>query len=255
MSNDNKTLADVQPGGRVRLGGQAALKRLHAHLTAYPPPCNPEDVAVLGAALSAQPSPGGQGDALAMIQRYDDACIAFTLSVTDDRCDDTKRRELRRAVAAARNEVVFALAARQPVGEPVDDYDSAFQEANRPPYLVDAAGIYALQSFLTVAEEFRRSAEPYIEAINEGACGGEDEVSEAFDTQLARAKEAVSRSVVYTAPPVQAVDLDELRRAACVVNVVGQIDGHDVVRRESVLDVIDTRRQRLIDSQAVGNGN
>lgn len=54
--------------------------------------------------------------------------------------------------------------------------------------------------------------------------------------------------------PAQAVDLDELRRAACVVNVVGQIDGHDVVRRDSVLDVIDTRRQRLINSQAVGNG-
>lgn len=98
------------------------------------------------------------------------------------------------------------LAARQPVGEPVDDYDSAFQEADRPPYLVDAAAIYALESFLTVAEEFRRSAEPYMEAINEGGCGGEDEVSEAFDTQLARAKEAVSRAVVYAALPAQAVD-------------------------------------------------
>jgi len=47
-------------------------------------------------------------------------------------------------------------------------------------------------------------------------------------------------------PPAQAVDLGELRRAVCVVNVVGQIDGHDVVRRNSVLDVI--------DSKAVGNG-
>lgn len=53
------------------------------------------------------------------------------------------------------------------------------------------------------------------------------------------------------AAPAQAVDLDELRRTVCVVNVVGQIDGHDVVRRNSVLDVIDTRRQRLADSQAV----
>ncbi len=48
----------------------------------------------------------------------------------------------------------------------------------------------------------------------------------------------------------QAVDLDELRRAVCVVGVVGQIDGHDVVRRNSVLDVIDVRRQRQIESQA-----
>lgn len=46
--------------------------------------------------------------------------------------------------------------------------------------------------------------------------------------------------------PAQAVDLEELRRAVCVVGVVGQIDGHDVVRRNSVLDVI--------DSKAVGNG-
>lgn len=56
------------------------------------------------------------------------------------------------------------------------------------------------------------------------------------------------------APPAQAMDLDELRRAACAVGVVGQIDGHDVVRRNSVLDVIDNRLQRLIDSQAVRNG-
>lgn len=55
----------------------------------------------------------------------------------------------------------------------------------------------------------------------------------------------------YAAPPALAVDLDELRRAVCVVNVVGQIDGHDVVRRNSVLDVIDNRRQRLIESRAV----
>lgn len=56
----------------------------------------------------------------------------------------------------------------------------------------------------------------------------------------------------YAAQPAQAVDLKELRRAVCVVGVVGQIDGHDVVRRNSVLDVIDVRRQQQIDSQAVG---
>lgn len=54
--------------------------------------------------------------------------------------------------------------------------------------------------------------------------------------------------------PAQAVDPDELRRAVSVVNVVGRVDGHDVVRRDSVLDVIDTRRQRLTDSKVVGNG-
>lgn len=52
--------------------------------------------------------------------------------------------------------------------------------------------------------------------------------------------------------PAQTVDLDELRRAVCVVGVVGHIDGHDVVRRSSVPDVLDVRRRRKVDSQAVG---
>ncbi|WP_285317440.1 hypothetical protein [Stenotrophomonas maltophilia group sp. Smal35] len=114
MSNDIKTLADAQPGGRVRLGDAPERCRECRHTTFEE---HPDGHICVHCKLivAAQPSPGGQGDALAMIQRYDDACIAFTLSVTDERCDDTKRRELRRAVTAARNEVVFALAARQPV--------------------------------------------------------------------------------------------------------------------------------------------
>lgn len=35
--------------------------------------------------------------------------------------------------------------------------------------------------------------------------------------------------------------LRELRRAVLAVKVVGQIDGHDVVRRASVIDIIDQR--------------
>lgn len=62
--------------------------------------------------------------------------------------------------------------------------------------------------------------------------------------------EGYAPPTVQPAPAAQAVDLDELRRAVCVVSVVGQINGHDVVRRNSVLDVIDVRRRRLIDSQS-----
>ena len=36
-------------------------------------------------------------------------------------------------------------------------------------------------------------------------------------------------------------DHNELRRALCVIGVVGEIDGHPVIRRESVLNIIDTR--------------
>ncbi|WP_242877298.1 hypothetical protein [Stenotrophomonas maltophilia] len=73
MSNDNKTLADVQPGGRVRLGDSlpplpepsvtgygfdSVLRRIPMPgFTAE----QMRDYAL--AALSAQPSPGGQGDA------------------------------------------------------------------------------------------------------------------------------------------------------------------------------------------------
>lgn len=217
MSNDKTTLADVQPGGRVRLGDQAlstseGARRYVADFFATQlrrqdfgdyilTELAADFACALAQHLSAQPSPGGQGDALAeailrMADHYAKQAEVSRRTVNEAAWLSQIAHELR------------IIAARQPVGEPVDDYDSAFQDVDRPPYLVDAAGIYALKSFLTVAEEFRRSAEPYIEAINEGACGGEDEVSEAFDTQLARAKEAISRSVIYAAPPAQALSQD-----------------------------------------------
>ncbi|PNY71530.1 hypothetical protein C1750_14895 [Stenotrophomonas pavanii] len=264
MSNDNtvpaamadqadlvlgkRTLADAQPGGGVRLGNQAALKRLHAHLTAYPPPCNPEHVAVLGAALSAQPSPGGQGEAL-----HDAVGRIFG-------CDGSPWRT--RDVAAVLRDYA-ALAARQPVGEPVDDYDSAFQEPDHAPYLVDAAGYYALQSFLTVAEEFRRSAGPHIEAINEGGSAGDDEISEVFDSHLNHAKRAVSRSTMYAAPPAQAVDLADFKalyRAYVRLLESGRDRIRDLGGTCDPVDVMEANdidlqaARRVLDSQAVGNG-
>lgn len=183
--------------------------------------------------LSAQPSPGGQGDARETFsqwwaQQSDDIANLYAYEIARLGWDGALAarqpvgisaewvlgylttdapEESREAIRNAFAEYAALSGARQPVREPVDDYDSAFKDSERPPYLVDAAGHYALKSFLTVAEEFRRSAEPYIEAINEGACGGEDEVSEAFDTQLSRAKEAISRSATYAAPPAQAVEL------------------------------------------------
>ncbi len=75
MSNDNKTLADAQPGGRVRLGDQAERARFEAwaesegwYAVAYRPDrdapyaLNAVEFAwqAWQAALSAQPSPGGQ---------------------------------------------------------------------------------------------------------------------------------------------------------------------------------------------------
>ncbi|MEN6650728.1 hypothetical protein [Stenotrophomonas hibiscicola] len=297
MSNDKTTLADVQPGGRVRLGdrpkdgevlvkvlgltgsGKSAIageieilckalglevewvngdeeKRLtHADwigaLEMYKPKVVIAEQNIPRAALSAQLSPGGQGG-LNYERMFVDACAALAEVSRELGCDPEQGGA--EPILAAISELREALAARQPVGEPVDDYDSAFQEPDHPPYLVDAAGYYALQSFLTVAEEFRRSAEPYIEAINEGACGGEDEVSQAFDTQLARAKEAVSRSVAYAAPPAQAVNLGGLREILESWKNSDYPFSYEGQCAQRALDACIADLKRWLDSQAVGNG-
>jgi len=119
MSTD-KTLADVQPGGRVRLG-DAPWPEIDAILAdAYS--AGAEGLPFEGiarraavrkavAVLSTQPSPGGQGDALV----------------------DTARRNIRQFISKASfsnsvdkqaalscvDVLEEALSARQPVGEPV----------------------------------------------------------------------------------------------------------------------------------------
>lgn len=119
MTTDNKTLADVQPGGMVRLGDQLVLAKLVGAaglMLAEIDTCGHEvDPAYRHtlyeaweegkAALSAQPSPGGQ-DALKAL----DDLAAFC-------SDDTATVDRHVAVIRA------ALAARQPVGEPA--YNSA----------------------------------------------------------------------------------------------------------------------------------
>lgn len=114
MSNDIKTLENVQPGGRVRLG-DAPWPEIDAILAdAYS--AGAEGLPFEGiarraavraavAALSAQPSPGGQ-DALAeaarrVISDVDSGDYGGTISM------------------ATYDALVSALAARQPVGEPV----------------------------------------------------------------------------------------------------------------------------------------
>ncbi|UXB22810.1 hypothetical protein K7567_12745 [Stenotrophomonas maltophilia] len=115
MSNDNKTLADVQPGGRVRLGDQTRVTisddLLSRMAYAIPGAVETTDKAKAVAArvvdiyLSAQPSPGGQGGladaARRVISDVDSGDYGGTISM------------------ATYDALVAALAARQPVGEPV----------------------------------------------------------------------------------------------------------------------------------------
>ncbi|HEL4234667.1 TPA: hypothetical protein UM516_000933 [Stenotrophomonas maltophilia] len=97
------TLADAQPGGRVRLGDQTERARFEAWANA-----NPGATAWDGwqAALSAHPSPGGQ-------DAHD--CLASTLGDLFMRgwIDDVSGKLIGEA---ARKDMAAALAARQPVG-------------------------------------------------------------------------------------------------------------------------------------------
>lgn len=242
MTNDNKPLADVQPGGRVRLGDQAALKRLHAHLTAYPPPCNPEDVAVLGAALSAQPSPGGQGDAL-----HDAVGRIFG-------CDGSPWRT--RDVATVLREYA-AIAARQPVGEPADAIDRI-----------------ALLLYL-------RSCNRRADGMPMQEWGPMDEHLKDYYRRDARNYEALRNTALwpagrenYAAPTAQAVDLGAVRAllqrrieqwrshlpadpgapAPREIETKGEHDYNNDVRiyREGIAVMEEVLSK--IDSQAVGNG-
>ncbi len=127
MSNDNKTLADVQPGGRVRLGDQALstsegarryvadffATQLRRHdFSGYILTELAADFAcALAQHLSAQPSPGGQGDS-----RSERAATFLRQYLTYLR--SSPRQGLRPRwcdVYEALEVAIEALAARQPV--------------------------------------------------------------------------------------------------------------------------------------------
>jgi len=130
MSNDNKTLADVQPGGRVRLGDQAERARFEAR-----PQAREFEIQKDGSGeylsevthgawlawkyLSAQPSPGGQ-DALAALQQdYDKLLDSFNRQV--EVAEKIAGRALQQDDRI--EELEEALAARQPVGDEEQPYN------------------------------------------------------------------------------------------------------------------------------------
>ncbi|WP_414616122.1 hypothetical protein [Stenotrophomonas geniculata] len=110
------TLADVQPGGRVRLGDQAERARFEAFLRGNPLIALSAGTAwqVWQAALSAQPSPGGQGG-LNYERMFVDACATLAEVSRELGCDPEQGGA--EPILAAIAELREALAARQPVGE------------------------------------------------------------------------------------------------------------------------------------------
>lgn len=135
MSNDKKTLADAKPGGRVRLGNAllpcpfcgAPAERIDFGIGSGENEggsciactvCQHSGPIEFGykenfisnwnrRTLSAQPSPGGQGDALVTEKMVDAACLAYF-----DIAEDAVAVDYTCMEAALR----AALAARQPVG-------------------------------------------------------------------------------------------------------------------------------------------
>ncbi|WP_353089148.1 hypothetical protein [Stenotrophomonas sepilia] len=137
MSTD-KTLADVQLGGRVRLGDQAERARFEAwaraqsyrggniltdrdadHPDVYSDPLAQLTWKSWKDALSAQPSPGGQGDALELLERYDWAVSALDAELNEGWDEGGRRARLQSDRDEVRAELIAAITARQPVGEPV----------------------------------------------------------------------------------------------------------------------------------------
>lgn len=226
MSNDNKTLADVQPGGRVK-PGDAPWPEIDAILAdAYSAGAvglpfegiaRRHAVRAAVAALSAQPSPGGQGDALeALAKEMDEfrttwgtiGMREFGYFVDTLKAALAARQPVRIYGCCAQREGELHttecpnlrhLAARQPVGEPV-----AWMTHHDEPML-----------FPTAAE-----ASAY--------CDDDEQPVPLFRS------------------PAQAVDLGQFRPAVRAMGLYA----------EEPEDVDEAKRlMALIDSQAVGNGN
>lgn len=161
MSNDNKTLADVQPGGRVRLGDSlpplpgprvtgydfdSVLRRVtmtgytaeqmqdyaRAALSAQPSP----GATALGLPIVVdptmppdtfevrQPSPGGQGDALAMIGANLRSILSLAAKMGGGAHPLTVAN-IHHEADHALQLLAAALAARQPVDELHDEIEDA----------------------------------------------------------------------------------------------------------------------------------
>ncbi|MBH1688944.1 hypothetical protein I5U86_00565 [Stenotrophomonas maltophilia] len=326
----NKTLADVQPGGRVRLGDRAERARFEEWYVqnAFDYEANPigsRDCALMrkawNAALSAPPSPGGQGDALATLidqwmaraDRHEasaleaDSIGGMQMAVA---VHEARAAELNAAVHSLKE----ALAARQPVGEPVAYTSEAQLNAVR----VSGDGImsqrnakwriplYAAPPAQAVSQDWHHIANEWADAATNGvqwlrnirdgastvadalACmesnveriqqikpqpvGGavaywlavdKDGIVEfGMSADDGNAGQAARQEVndfingplhdggvphrlvgVYTAPPAQAVDLEQFRPAVCAMGLYAE-EPEDVDEAKRLL--------ALIDSQAVG---
>lgn len=281
-----KTLADVQPGGMVRLGDQRSdlvpgivrcakcqFQLVRSNLNMHdgtvtagdsktepcPNGCGPlwpvtwetwaregwaeaERLHLENAALSAQPSPGGQ-DALDCIGRIEEA-IEFRVP-----------HDIYAAVHGDLAELKAALAARQPVGE----VSVKKEDANNYCLILRALGMeeegdpVAEVRALIDARDRQPVGEPVARSIIEEFVQCAD-VGRAPGKLLAQARDYLA------APPAQAVDLGQFREAIAEwrsnwANYGRTMTsaGRDTSKARRNVDEAD-RLLALIDGKAVGNG-
>lgn len=169
------------------------------------------------AALSAQPSPGGQGG-LNYERMFVDACAALAEVSRELGCDPEQGGA--EPILAAIAELRESVAARQSVGEPV-------------------------------AEAIEQLADD-VESCVSDACGylasdsGWDDYGIYRDDAAARYRALPDRIRALAAAPAQVVDLERFRPA--VMTALGLSSPYGL-ERETLNELLD-----LIDSQAVGNG-
>ncbi|QGM11144.1 hypothetical protein EIELFIGP_01719 [Stenotrophomonas maltophilia] len=233
------------------------------------------------AALSAQPSPGGQGG-LNYERMFVDACAALAEVSRELGCDPEQGGA--EPILAAIAELRESVAARQPVGEPVaeaieqlaDDVESCVSDACG--YLAsdsgwDDYGIYrddAAERYRALPDRIRALSAPpaqadqeYLESLDralEGVIDERDRYHEMADDLAGHIaaitgvdigehssancpwQNAIEAAEEYQ--PAQAVDLERFRPA--VMTALGLSSPHGL-ERETLNELLD-----LIDSQAVG---
>ncbi|MGE8268002.1 MAG: hypothetical protein ACN6PT_03440 [Stenotrophomonas geniculata] len=253
MSNDIKTLENVQPGGRVRLGDQAERARFEAwaHAQSYRggnimadrdavhPDVYADPIAQLTwkswkAALSAQPSPGGQD-------------VLFIEELA----------ELRRLVPSvnqkhALDAAIAALAARQPVeteeNVAADTYWTVAEMIE--PHIQDGALPASVHDSVAILlDHWLKTRQPVGEPF--GYCAdfdpGAHEFSHTFYYLAPGETVPAGCTAFYAGPPAQAVDLGQFREA---IESLKDAALHDRDPGPAVNAY--NRVLALIDSQAVG---
>ncbi|KRG61570.1 hypothetical protein [Stenotrophomonas maltophilia] len=292
MTTDNKTLADVQPGGRVRLLDQTPFVfarfvngvRMAEGVTiekernltdamkvaakvASKGPNGEVPVLVHVAALSAQPSPGGQ-DALREAAEFARRVLAEIYATYQ-----VKIGPFASQAQLANVKLGAALAARQPAGEPVA-YMVRWKTAGgfglewpkNMQYFRDRADEYEIVPLYAQPAQAVNTPQPVafdypkFNAVGMG-CVLEDRgvhflidaAQCGFDEALGQMKATLeSIGPLYAAPPAQTVDLGQFRALA----EFGEEFAFSAEKQPQsrVIYAQARRLLALIDSKAVGNG-